>query len=62
MNPVWCVRHRDGWCAVDGDYEPAEGSWSVPTVCGYGVTLPYGYQHREPTCPDCRSLETKAQS
>ncbi len=52
----WCVRHRDGWCAVDRDEEPAEGSWTVGTVCGYGVTLPFGYDRREPDCHNCRVL------
>lgn len=49
----WCVKHRDGWCAVEPDEEPAEGSWSVPTVCGYYVTLPGGYDRREPDCDEC---------
>lgn len=53
MSDRWCVRHRRGWCAVEPDTEPAEGSWSVPTVCGYGVTLPFDYQRRQPDCPAC---------
>lgn len=57
MAKVWCVKHRDGWCAVEGNYEPEEGSWSVPTVCGYGVTLPFGYDHRAPDCTDCLRLD-----
>jgi hypothetical protein len=50
---VWCVKHRDGWCATKDNHEPAEGTCNVPTRCGYWVTLPGGYDQRQPDCPDC---------
>lgn len=54
--PRWCAKSIEAWCAVLPDSEPVEGSWSVQTVCGYGITLPGGYARRETSCPDCRAL------
>lgn len=51
---MWCAKSVEGWCAVVPNEEPEEGAFSVETVCGYGITLPGGYDQREPTCPDCR--------
>ena len=48
---VWCVRHRDGWCACES--EPKEGETNVPTKCDHFIWLPMGFEKREPTCPDC---------
>lgn len=50
---VWCVRHKDGWCATKPNRKYRESAWCVPTRCGYYVHLPYGIAKREPTCPDC---------
>lgn len=52
-HPRWCAYHRDGWCAVAGNEEPAEGSYQVPTVCGWFVVLPGGFDRRVPDCPEC---------
>ena len=49
----WCVRHRDGWCACKIDAKPEENSSSVETACDHHVALPYGFQKRKPTCPEC---------
>lgn len=56
---VWCVRHRDGWCATRGNYEPDEGVGSVPTVCGWFVNLPGGIDKRQPDCRDCLAALAK---
>lgn len=52
----WCAKHRDGWCAVVPDEAPAEGTFSLHTLCGYGITLPWGFDHRVPDCPDCLAV------
>ena len=56
MSDRWCAKSREGWCAVVPDSEPVEGSWSVETACGYGITLPWGYDLRAPDCSDCLTV------
>lgn len=53
---VWCVKHRDGWCAVRNNSKPHEGVSSVPTKCNMFVILPLGIQRRMPTCFDCKKV------
>lgn len=53
MKKVWCVRHRDGWCAVRGNFEFPEEITSVETVCLHFVTLPGGCEKRLPDCQQC---------
>lgn len=50
---AWCVQSQDGWCACQTDKEPEDGLNNVPTVCGYFVVLPWGFDKRIPTCPEC---------
>lgn len=52
----WCAKHRDGWCAVDPDVEPEEGTDSVHTLCGWVITFPGGFDHRAPDCPECTAI------
>ena len=52
---MWCIEHRDGWCAVKGNYKPEETVDNVPTVCDYYVVLPFGIKYRTPTCMECKS-------
>lgn len=54
---VWCVRHRGGWCALKPLRRDPQ---SVPvykdneeTQCDHYVTLPQGYEPREPDCAEC---------
>ena len=57
MIDVWCVKHRDGWCATR-DGEPERGAFKVPTKCGNYVMLPWDFNMRLPTCAECyRQLE-----
>ena len=51
---IWCVRHKDGWCAVDNRKRFKESDSSVKTACGMVVTLPLGCEYRIPTCQECR--------
>lgn len=53
--PVWCVRHRDGWCATKGGRRPDPEAWSDLTRCGYQVLLRWGSEKRLPDCPECRA-------
>lgn len=53
MGNVWCVRHRDGWCAVAGNMKPAEDASSIHTACDHYVVLPLGTSKRHPTCDEC---------
>ncbi|HJU06580.1 MAG TPA: hypothetical protein VJ692_15640 [Nitrospiraceae bacterium] len=50
---VWCVKHRSGWCASKTNRPWDERSFSVPTACGYFITLPLGKSFRDPTCLEC---------
>lgn len=52
----WCVKSREGWCAVKRNKKPSESAFSVPTRCGYEINLPFGVEERVPTCPDCVRL------
>jgi hypothetical protein len=51
---VVCVRHRDGWCATLRNH--LRYADSVPTICGYKVTMPWGLERREPDCDECRRI------
>jgi hypothetical protein len=51
---IWCVQHRDGWCATKGGAEPSEKADYDPTACGDVVTLRIGSAVREPDCGECR--------
>ncbi len=58
---VWCVQSRNSlWCVmmhaqsertVDRHREKA---LSVLTLCRHYVTLPGGFERRQPTCKDCK--------
>ena len=54
--PVWCILHKDGWCAHLVDLEPPAGMENVPTRCNHFVILPLGVEKRVPTCKDCLSV------
>jgi len=50
---VWLVKHREGWCAVDGN-EPHDGTaFHVPILCGMEVTLPGDIAKGTPDCGEC---------
>ncbi len=55
MKPVWCVRHREGWCAVANNQWP-DDDLNTPTKCDHVIVLHYGIEKRLPTCPDCLRL------
>lgn len=42
-----------GWCSTRTGRGFKETDASVPTRCGYFITLPCGKKKRVPTCPDC---------
>jgi len=51
---VWCVQHRDGWCATKSQPKNTPRYQDhVKTLCAYVVTLPFGFARRAPTCKDC---------
>ncbi len=56
----WCVKHRDGWCALPPGAEPDPNATSDPTLCGQTVIMRTGSQHRAPDCPECRAALKKA--
>lgn len=57
----WCVKHREGWCAVKGNRRFAEDADSVPTLCGHFVIFPGGIKRGEPDCPECLTKLGKKQ-
>lgn len=56
---VWCVRHRDGWCATATGKKARDSALSVKTKCGNSVILHWGSQERQPNCPECLSELSK---
>lgn len=55
MTAVWCVKHREGWCAMKGGAVPSENADSDETECGSFVIMRIGSEIREPDCTDCRT-------
>jgi hypothetical protein len=53
MISVWCVKHRDGWCAADPNRQWDEKAFNVRTKCGYSIALPLGSKKGEPSCLEC---------
>lgn len=58
LKAVWCVQHRDGWCAVQKGVvkhgrAPVDTTVDAPTRCGYHVIMPWGFERRLPDCPEC---------
>jgi hypothetical protein len=51
---VWCVGHKEGWCATKDSNRFPDSQDHIKTACGYVVTLPLGCEYRVPTCPECR--------
>jgi len=56
MKAVWCVRHRNGWCAVFDGRCPSEDAWEVPTKCDHFIHLPWACEKRVPTCEECKKM------
>ncbi len=52
---VWCVRHRDGWCATKAGRRPTTDAIHDETRCGHTVHLRTGSGRRLPNCAGCRS-------
>ena len=50
---IWCVRHRDGWCATATGRRCTDGAWNVGTKCKHFIVAPTGCEVRKPTCPEC---------
>lgn len=52
---VWCVQHRDGWCATanGGRARPDHSATSDETACGFFITLRWGQEKRMPDCATC---------
>lgn len=53
---VWCVKSREGWCAVKDGRRPPEAVACVPTKCEHYVILPVGIDRRVPTCRPCADI------
>lgn len=51
-----CVMSRAGWCATRRKREPESYNDSQPTVCGYSIVMPWGYEERKPDCPACKKI------
>lgn len=56
MKKVWCVQHREGWCATKTREAPDLDSTSVETLCDHTVILPWASELCAPTCRDCRTI------
>lgn len=53
----WCVQHNEGWCVMRCQHGQRDDSaMHAETYCKHFVTLPFGYERRKPTCPDCLGL------
>jgi hypothetical protein len=51
--PVWCVKHRNGWCATATGKSYTPDAVNVRTLCKHSVCLPGGAAIRIPTCVEC---------
>jgi hypothetical protein len=50
---VWCIRHKNGYCASNTpDQEPVYKD-SMATLCSHFITLPTGIRKGMPTCAEC---------
>lgn len=50
---TWCVKNVDGWCATATGRPFKEAACNVRTRCKFFISLPWGCEEREPTCPEC---------
>lgn len=53
MAKVWCVQHRDGWCAINTGKPFKDGKDQVYTKCRHWIIFPWGKEQCEPTCFEC---------
>lgn len=53
LGDVWCVQHREGWCATATGKQHREDATNVRTRCLQYVVLPMGSERRVPTCVEC---------
>lgn len=51
---LWCVQHREGWCAIRPGSALDPAAMKDATACGHVVTLRTGSELRVPTCDACR--------
>ena len=58
---VWCVHHRDGWCATAPNRKHGDVDYAK-TKCGHVVTLPWGFERRVPDCCECSAVGQSPQS
>ena len=56
---VWCIRHREGWCATATGKPSKDGSDNVATVCQHFVIMPGGCKVCKPDCPECLRILAK---
>jgi hypothetical protein len=56
MTAVWCVKHRDGYCAIRTGKPFKEGKDQVFTKCQHWIIFPWGCEEREPTCLECLEI------
>ena len=47
----YCVRHRDGWCTTSKKTSAYRDN--VKTLCDHYVIMPFGFERRQPDCPEC---------
>ena len=59
---VWCIQHRDGWCASFRGHEPSESAMRDKTACGMFVLLRLGSEKRVPTCRHCKARVARRRS
>lgn len=53
LGDVWCVKHRDGWCATATGKQHSADALNVRTVCQHSIVMPCGSERRVPTCVEC---------
>lgn len=53
---VWCIRHKDGYCASKTPSTMPEEADSLPTLCDHFITLPTGIRRGMPTCGECLKI------
>ena len=53
LEPVWCIRRNDGWCAAACGHKILNTMYDSRTLCNRLVVACFGQEERLPNCEGC---------